>query len=509
MKFLTRKSFYNFSVIFAILFCAFQSEAAGRKLLVEEPEKEKQTQTAEITIVNHPSQIDFDSLDWSVPLGDQYRTQLASGITAYIAVDSTLPLITMGALIRSGSLSDPDGKEGLGSLMTRLLRTGGTEKYNADSLDALIDMLAMKFAFSQGEAHIAFQASFLSDFLDTAMDITRQMFFHPVFQPEKIEKERSIMLESIRHRFVNPAPALAAAYRKLMYPKNAPARLSTAASLQSIKRDELVSLHKNAFGSSDIIISVSGKFDREEMIERLNAIFSSAIKPQRTALPEIAVAPQVNALLIHKPIDQVYVRMGLPLFKRPHPDYYAVSVLNLILGGGGFTSRLGTRVRSDEGLTYSIHSNSESNYAYPGTLFINFFTKTESYPKAISIILEELEKIRREGVTGSELDHAKSSLISELPSSFRSPEDIASTYAWNEFYGRSGDHFAKYPEEIAKLTKEDIKAAAQKYIDPNKISYAIVGDTTAIKATAAGNFFSLEAVKNKLVTSSDSLVYLE
>ena len=497
------------TVFFVIISCVFQLEAAGRRLPVEKQRPIPEKQTAESAVVNHPSLLAFDSLDWSVPLGEPHRIVLESGIAAYVAVDSTLPLITLSALIRSGSLSDPNGKEGLGSLMARLLRTGGTEKYNADSLDALIDMLAMRIGFSQAEAHIAFKASFLSDFLDTAMDITRQMFFHPAFAPDKIEREKSITVENIRHRFVNPAPALGAAYRKLMYPGSAPSRLSSASSVQSITREELVSLHKSAFTTRDIIISASGKFDRDEMIAKLNALFPSPIKSDESvSVSEIAVAPQVNALVVHKPVNQVYVRMGLPLFKRPHPDFYAVSVMNRILGGGGFTSRLGTRVRSDEGLTYSIHSSAESNYTYPGTLFINFFTKIESYPKAISIILEELEKIRGEGVTDSELEHAKSSLISELPATFRSPEDIVSTYAWNEFYGRDKDHFVKYPEEIANLTKEDIKAAAQKYIDINNISYAIVGDTAVIRATAAGDFFSLESVKNKLVTSADSLIYL-
>jgi zinc protease len=393
--------------------------------------------------------------------------------------------------------------------MTRLLRTGGTEQYNADSLDALIDMLAMKFGFSQGESHIAFQASFLSDYLDTALNITKQMFYHPAFQPEKIEKEKMITLENIRHRFVNPGPALSAAYRKLMYPQSAPSKLSSVSSIQSIKREELISLHKSAFGEKDIIIAISGKFDRDEIITKLNAIFAAPVKQsEKTDFSEIAATPRVNALVVHKPINQVYIRMGLPLFKRPHDDYYAVSVMNLILGGGGFTSRLGTRVRSDEGLTYSIHSSAESNYTYPATLFINFYTKTESYPKAISIVLDVLESIRADGVTESELAHAKSSMISELPSSFRSPEDIVSTYAWNEFYGRGADHYEKYPQEIEKLTLEDIKAAARKYININNISFALVGDTAAIKATETGSFFNLNSIENKRVTSSDSLLLL-
>ncbi|MCL2182321.1 MAG: insulinase family protein [Chitinispirillia bacterium] len=460
----------------------------------------------------HPSEIAFDSLDWKVPLGGQYRVELKNGPVAYVAADSSLPLISIEAYIRSGSLGDPAGREGLGALMSALLRTGGTKHYHADTLDMLIDLYAMNFSFSQTESHIIFRSSFLYEYLDTAMHIMSQMFHNPAFDARKLERERSIMLEGISHRFVNPGPALNAAYRKHSYAGQTPARLSTEKSVKSITRADIVKLHKNVFDSSVIIMSASGKFDRDAMIARLNALFPKAIVPVCPLADEIRIAPRTRALVVHKQINQAYIRMGLPLFRRPHPDYYAVSVLNYILGGAGFTSRLGSRVRSDEGLTYSIHSRAESNYTYPGTIYIDFFTGPATYPKAVAIILEELDKAVKDGVTEKELEDARASLIAELPSSFRSPEDIVSTYAWNEFYGREPDHYAKYPDELRKLTLDDIKAAAKKYVDVNKMTFTVVGDTTAINAANAAavkdGFFVLDSLKSKRVVSADSLVHL-
>ncbi|MDR2578279.1 MAG: insulinase family protein [Chitinispirillales bacterium] len=501
-----------------VIIAVSQPDAAGRRLPKDQIAKDAEITNAYanthcnvLGIADHPSELVFDSLDWKIPLGDSYRTQLpTSGHVAYVAVDSSLPLISIEAHIRSGSIGDPAGQVGLGSLMARLLRAGGTEAYPADTLDMLIDLLAMRFSFSQGEAHIVFQASFLYEYADTAMSIMQQMFFHPAFEEEKIERERSIMKEAIRHRFANPGPTLSVAYRKHNYPETPVSRLATAASLDSISRDDFVNLHRAAFGSSEMIISASGKFDRDEMIARLDAVFPAQESRREVPIPEIEIVPQVRALIIHRDINQAYIRMGLPLFRRPHDDFYAVSIMNFILGGSGFISRLGTRVRSDEGLTYSIHSSAESNYTYPGTLFVNFHTKTESYPKAISIILEEMEKIINEGVTESELENARSALISELPSMFRSPEDIVSTYAWSEFYGRAPDHYVRYPEELMKLTLDDIKAAARKYIDFGRISYTIVGDTAAISranAAATGDgFFVLDSLETKKFTVADSLV---
>jgi zinc protease len=464
-------------------------------------------------IVSHPSELKFDSLDWKVPLGDRHRVVLTAGPVAYVAVDSTLPLVSITAYIRSGSLTDPAGKEGLGSLMAKLMRTGGTERYQADTLDALIDQLAMSFSFAQGESDISFRASFLSEYLDTAMIIMKEMFFRPAFDPKKLERERSITLEGISNRFANPGPTLSVAYRKHAYQKSVPAKMSTAASVKSIKRNDITALHKAAFGSCDIILAASGKFDRNDMITRLNAVFSEPIMPKPQTIPEISVAPQTRALVVHKDINQAYIRMGLPLFKRPHPDYYAVMLLDYILGGSGFTSRLGTRVRSDEGLTYSIHSNAESNYVYPATLHITFYTKTASLPKAVTLVLEELDKIVKDGVTEEELASAKAALITELPSSFRSPEDIVSTYAWNEFYGRAPDHYAKYPDELRKLTKSDIDKAAKKYITVDKMTYTLVGDTTAINAAMTSavkdGYFVIDSLKSKKVMVVDALERFE
>jgi zinc protease len=461
---------------------------------------------------NHPSELRFDSLDWKIPLGDQYRVQLDNGPIAYVASDSSLPLITIEVFIRNGSLTDPVGKEGLGSLMARLLRNGGTEQYPADTLDMLLDLLAMRFSFTQAESHIMFRASFLSEYADTALHIMRQMFFHPSFEQRRFERERSIMVENISHRFANPGPTLAIAYRKHKFANHLPARLTTEASLRSITRDDLKARHKFAFDSSLIVLSASGKFDRDAMIAGLNGVFAKPHIPMCPILPEIAIAPQTRVLVVHRPINQAYVRMGLPLFTRPHPDYYAVALLNYILGGSGFSSRLASRVRSDEGLTYSIHSRAESNYIYPGTLHIDFFTGTPQFPKAISIILEELAKVVGEGVTAEELDNARTGLILELPSMFRSPEDIVSTYAWNEFFGREPDHYVKYPEELRALTLEDIQNAARKYIRTDRITYTIVGDTAAISAAGAAaardGFFVPDSLRSMRVVTTDSLVLL-
>ena len=441
------------------------------------------------TIPDHPSKLTYDSLKWTVPLGDPYRYELNNGCIAYIAEDDHLPLVKITAYVRYGALLDPKGKEGLSTLLATMLRSGGTKKFPADTLDDLIDLLALNLGFSAGESQFTFTGSFLSDYCDNAFNIMEELFFHPAFDEKKLEKERKLLLESIKYRFDNPGPTLGMAFEKCMYPGQPSSRLLSDASIKNITRDDIIALHTSIFSPGNIIFCISGAFNRDSMKIRLENFFKTAPSGgHAAAFPKITINRQPTYLLVHKEISQAYVRLGLPLFQRPHPDFYAISVLNLILGGDGFTARLGKKVRSDAGLTYSIYSDAESNYTYPAAFYINFFTKNATFAQAVTLCFAEVRQIIKEGVTDEELVNAKSSLISELPSMFRSPDDIVSTYGWNEYYHRTPDHFRVYPEKIKAITRDDILRVARQYLNVDSMTITVVGDSTALLHEKSDDF---------------------
>jgi zinc protease len=453
----------------------------------------------------NPSKISYPPLQWNVPLGTPYRVELKNGLAAYVAVDSQLPIVQLVAYVRYGTLLDPAGKEGQAQLMATLMRTGGTQEYPADTLDALIDRYAMRISVRASQDLMQFSASFLSEYTDTAFAIIRQMLFKPRFDEKKLEKEKKIVIDALRHRFDNPGPTCDIGFQKALYARSAASALATEQSVQQIDRAGLSALHAKVFACGNSIIAVAGKFDRASMISRLEKSFPAAGKKAAPAFPEINPASPVKCLIIHKPISQVYVQFGLPLFKRPHPDYYPVSVANLILGGGGFTSRLGTAVRSDAGLTYSIHANAESNYTYPADWSIDFFTKNESFPKAMALALAIVDSLRKNGVTALELANAKASLIDEMPSMFRSPFDIASTYAWSEYFKRSPLIFKEYPDSIRAIKREDLQRVFNKYLDPSSFVYTIVGDTSALAKYSSADGFDLAKLAPRRIMVPDSI----
>jgi len=458
-----------------------------------------------------PYKIQYQPLDWKVPSGDQFRHVLSNGLVTYIAEDRSLPYVRVVGFVRYGSILDPVVKEGLSGLMANLMRTGGTQAYQSDTLDALIDLFSLKISVSASETQVSFSCACLSEFTDTCLYMLSQVLFHPAFEERKVKKQTSIFLESIAHRFDNPDPILDAAYEKAMYRDGKNSILSTSKSVGRISRKDIVDLHASVFKTENMIVGISGNFSPKSIEQKLTALFPKAAAPLASSVHDsayaaITVKPLAKSVIVNKPISQSYIRMGLPLFKRPNDDFYAMQVLNLVLGGEGFTSRLGSKVRSDEGLAYVIYSSAGSNYFFPATFFVEFHTKNETASKALAFSFEEIGKIRSGGITDEELSHAKKVLIDGLPSMFRSPDDIVENYAQNEYLKRPADHFVKYPSRINALTKADILAVTKKYLDPAKITYTVVGDTSVIYPNDTIKGFSLKSQKPCVVQNvTDSL----
>ena len=456
-------------------------------------------------IPNNPSSIHFDSLKWQVPRGEPFRVVLGTGLVAYIAEDQTLPLLSISGYVRYGQLNDPRGKEGLCSMLAALMRTGGTQKYQSDSLDALLDLYAIKARISAGETQMEFNFSCLSDYSGLCLDVIQQMLFYPVFEEKKITKTKDLFIEDIYHRFDNPGPVLQAAYEKSLYGGNANSRFPVVKSIQSITRNDLVKLHESVFRTENMLLAAAGKFVKDTMVRRLNGIFPKAKPARDSVFPAVNLRAPVKLVFVKKPLTQSYVKLGLPLFKRPHPDYYAVSALNLVLGGGSLTSRLGSKIRSDEGLAYAIHSSAGSNYFYPSTFSIEFNTKSESTCRAISLALAEVDSVRKSGITAEELDNVKKRLIDGFPSDFRKPENIVENYLLNEYWKRPADHFVAYPGRIKALTLNDIKAVAKKYLDISALTYVVVGDSSAIFGADTVAGFSLKKLAPARFIVQDSI----
>jgi zinc protease len=231
-----------------------------------------------------------------------------------------------------------------------------------------------------------------------------------------------------------------------------------------------------------MIAAVSGSFSRSEMIAKLKAAFGGW-PSQRIAVPPIpsTIDPEPPGLFrVPKDVNQGRFSVGIPTVKRDSPDIYALEVMNEILGGSDFTSRITKRVRSDEGLAYSAGSGLGFGVWYPGRFRAGFQSKSRSVAYAASLVMEEIKKIRETPVTAEEMETIKNSLIQTFPSNFASKAQAMGIFAADEYTKRDPSFWATYRDRIRAVTAADVQRMATTYLTPEKMIMLVVGDQKEI-----------------------------
>ena len=204
-------------------------------------------------------------------------------------------------------------------------------------------------------------------------------------------------------------------------------------------------------------------------------------KPSTIPTNTVFAAP--GAYLADKDVNQGRVNMMLPGIMRDNPDYFSVVVMNDILGGGGFTSRVMSRVRSDEGLAYSARTAFPGGIYYPLDFSASFQSKSRTVPYAASIVLQEMEKMTREPVADHELTTSKQGFVQRFPRTFSTKAQVATTFAQDEFTGRYAkdpQYWSKYRSRIEAVTADDVQRVAKKYLLPDKLVILVVGQKDQI-----------------------------
>jgi zinc protease len=262
-------------------------------------------------------------------------------------------------------------------------------------------------------------------------------------------------------------------------------RYPTAASVQGITAEDLAAFHKRYVGPKNFILAVSGDFDRGTMQKKLEKAFGAWPAPgERPAAPAAPTATAAGGwYLVDKDVNQGRVSIGLPAIDRYDPDYQAARVMNDILGGGGFTSRLVNRIRSDEGLAYSVGSRFEGGLYYRDPWRLAFQSKVRSVAFAIQISLTEIRRMRDSLVTPAELELTKNKFIESFPATFETASAIANGLAIEELTGRyqkDPNYFAELRERIRAVTAADVQRVAQRLLDPAKLTVLVVGNAKDI-----------------------------
>ncbi len=431
-----------------------------------------------------PEQLVFPALSFDVPDAGAMRFELANGTPVYARVDHQLPLVTINVLFKGGTYLEPQGKEGLAALAGTVWRTGGAGDRTAQQLDEDLDFLAANLSTRIGGVSGNVRLNVLSKDLDAAMSILMDVLTQPRFQDDRFAQAKDDAFQDMKRRNDDTSDIESREWSRLIYGDASwMNRLSTKASVESITAQDCRSFVTSLARAGNMVVAVAGDFDRPAIMSLLDRTIGTlpAADAPIAPVPQDIQTAAPGVYVVNKPdVNQGRVSAGHLGVKLGDPDEPALRVMNDILGGGGFTSWIVKRVRSDEGLAYSAGSYLTFPISYPGAFRALFQSKSRTCPGALSITLDLIRKMRTGEVSADELKTAKNSFIETFPRRFESPERTASLFASDELLGRPHGYWKTYREKIAKVTAKDVRAVAQRDLHPDKMVILVVGNIDEI-----------------------------
>jgi len=411
----------------------------------------------------------------AAPLGT--RTVLDNGAVLLVAERPSIPMVVINILLKSGAAADPAGKEGVANLTAELL-TRGTKQHSAQALAEELDFLGASLGVDADLETTSITLTTLTKNLPASLTLLAEVLTSPTFPVAELDKKRVEILGGLQSREEDPGWVAQRAFLEQLYPQHPYGRLveGQAATLAALKRDDVVAFHQTYFRPNNAIIAVAGDITQEKFVKLLQTHLAEW---QREDIPDISwpeeQQPAAKQITIDKKVTQANVIMGHIGIARANPDYYAVQVMNYILGGGGFGSRLMDKIREELALVYSIGSSfSARKHAGPFTVVLQ--TKNASASQAVEESLKVINHFVEEGPTEKELTEAKAYLVNSFPLRLVSNRDVAALLPVLEFYNLGLDYPDRYPTLIGQVTREQVHAAAKTYLHTDHLLRVVVAD---------------------------------
>jgi zinc protease len=411
------------------------------------------------------------------------KIMTANGMTVLVLEQHFLPIIEIHALIKSGSAQDPPEKAGLANLTASLLEEG-TATRSSKQLAEQIDFVGGSLEVSASEDFTTAAARVLKKDAELGFTLLADILLHPAFPRQEFDRVRSQILGEIISDNDDPGHVAMKAFNQLVF-HNHPYRWpvnGTEETLSKVTLADVQSFYAKEYLPNQVILVVVGDITVEQataLVETHLGAWKKGLSPSRTVKKPGAIDKKILRL-IEKDLTQSTIVLGHSGISRTNPDFYAVTVMNHILGAGGFSSRLMDSIRDKQGLAYGIMSHYEAR-AMPGPFWVNLQTKTETTNQAINGVLAEIKAMREAPVTDQELAEAKSFLMGSFPLRLDSTAKLARMLAQVEFFGLGFEYFNQYPKWIERVTKEDVQRVAKQYLNPQHYALVVVGNIVKAK----------------------------
>lgn len=404
---------------------------------------------------------------------------LSNGLRVLLLPRRHLPIVSATALVRAGVFSEGPGQAGLASFTAALL-SRGTRRRTAAELALDTDTLGANLGIHADYDYSMVGISSLSKQLTSALEILVEVLTEPAFSPAEVERRRRETLTLLERSKDEPTVQVRNRFAEKIYgdhPYHHP-REGYLATVRSHDSAAATAFHQGHYRPNQTLLALVGDFDADLALRHIERLLSGW-----TALPlaprEVPGIPEARSLTVDRlqkdGVTQATLRVGSIGIRRNSPDYLPLVLLNYILGGSGFGSRLMTRLRQQLGLTYGAYSNFHPRLE-PGYFFASCQTGLATMNQALSSLMAEIRRMRDEGVTEPEAEWARKFFTGSLPLTLETNDQLAARILEQEFYGLPEEFWLKDLERMRNTTRDEINDAARRYLHPERFTVVCLAD---------------------------------
>jgi zinc protease len=405
------------------------------------------------------------------------ENRLGNGARVLVSEQRNLPLIVIGIMVDAGSRWDPPGRAGVANLTADLL-TEGTKRRSAATIKEEIDGLGGYLSVNADADYAVLQLRVLKSDVAHGVDLLSDILLRPALADAELTRRKEAVLAQIRSQRDDPTSVAQIAFQEAIFgsgPYGHPVE-GTERTVSEISRADVQAFYSRYYGPAGATIVVVGDISAAEA-QLLFAESLATWKGTDVTRPvsSVVLASEAKQVRIDKPVTQAAIVLGHRGVARSNPDYETLSVMNYILGGGGFSSRLMDSIRTKGGLAYSVSSFYSVNKE-AGVFEIVMQTKNASVADAIGRARAEVQRLRDGGVTDAEVDEAKRYLTGSFALRLDSMSEIASFIGQVTAFGLGLDYADRYIERINAVSIADVQRVAQAYLHPDQLTEVIVAD---------------------------------
>ena len=405
------------------------------------------------------------------------------GIDAWLVEEHSIPFVALEIRFRGGASLDAPGKRGAINLMTGLLEEGAGDM-DARAFSRETEALATNLSFDVSDDSLSVSARFLTENREASIELLRAALLEPRFDEDAVERVRGQVISNIQSNQKDPNDIARQTFDKIafgdhLYGSSLNGTLETVAGLT---REDLIGAHKAVLARDRIYVGAVGDITPEELGKLLDTLLGDLPAKGAPMPPRADVDIPAGTTVVDFATPQSVAIFGQPGLAQDDPDWFTATVLNHVLGGGGFESRLMTEVREKRGLTYGVYS-----YLAPRDLAETYLGSVSSandrIGEAIDVIRAEWSKAAVEGITQKELQAAKTYITGAYPLRFDGNSPIANILVGMQMLGLPTDYIATRNDKVEAVTLEDVKRVAADLLDPENLHFVVVGQPEGLEAS--------------------------